>query len=330
MGSSSPKPVETTSVQNSEPWSAQQPYLKEGFSEYQRLYNSAQPNFYPGQTYANPDPATTAALNATENRAVTGNPLVPQAQGEMSKILSGAYLDPNTNPGFQSMLDTVKANTLPSIDSQFISTGRTGSGLHGRAIGEGLGSAIGNLTYQNYGAERNNMIGAMNAAPTLAQADYADPQALAAVGAAREAQSQQGINEDIARYDYGQTQPWEALARYMQGVSGNYGGTTTGVTTQYLPQQSTLGNVLGGLMSGVGILGGTGAFGATGWLSDERTKKDIKRVGETDDGLPIYTYRYKFGGPPMMGVMAQDVAEVKPEALGPMAGPFLTVNYEAL
>lgn len=330
MGSSSPQPVQSTTTQNTAPWSEQQPYLKQGLSEYQRLYNSAQPQFYPGQTYANPDPATTAALNATESRAVNGNPIVGQAQGETSKILSGAYLDPNTNPGFSSMLDTVRANTLPGLDSRFELAGRTGSGLHGRAVGEGLGSAIGQLTYNNYNAERDRMMSAMNSAPSLAQADYLDPQALASVGAAREAQAQKGISEDIARYDYGQTQPWDALARYMQGVSGNYGSTTTGVTTQYLPQQSTLGSVLGGLMSGVGILGGTGAFGASGWLSDERTKKDIKRVGETDEGLPIYTYRYKWGGPLLMGVMAQDVAEEKPEALGPMAGPFLTVNYERL
>lgn len=61
-------------------------------------------------------------------------------------------------------------------------------------------------------------------------------------------------------------------------------------------------------------------------LSDRRTKKDIKRIGKTDDGLPIYTFRYKAGGPIQMGVMAQDVEKVKPSAVKTVGG-LKTVNY---
>lgn len=46
-------------------------------------------------------------------------------------------------------------------------------------------------------------------------------------------------------------------------------------------------------------------------FSDERLKTDKERIGETDDGTPIYTYRYKDGGPVQMGVMAQDVPEAR-------------------
>lgn len=49
--------------------------------------------------------------------------------------------------------------------------------------------------------------------------------------------------------------------------------------------------------------------------SDVRTKTDIERVGKTDDGLPIYIYRYKSGGPMQMGIMAQDVEKVIPDAV---------------
>ena len=52
----------TTTVQKSDPWSGIQPYLKSG---YEQLNTAAQniPSFYPGQTYANFDPAQTQAQN---------------------------------------------------------------------------------------------------------------------------------------------------------------------------------------------------------------------------------------------------------------------------
>jgi hypothetical protein len=48
-----------------------------------------------------------------------------------------------------------------------------------------------------------------------------------------------------------------------------------------------------------------------------------------DNGLPLYTYRYK-GKPDLhMGVMAQDVEKVKPEAVVEING-IKHVNYGAL
>lgn len=61
--------------------------------------------------------------------------------------------------------------------------------------------------------------------------------------------------------------------------------------------------------------------------SDRRLKDDIRRVGKTDAGLPIYTYRYKGDHETRFGVMAQDVEAMQPEALGPMWRGFKTVNY---
>ncbi len=46
-------------------------------------------------------------------------------------------------------------------------------------------------------------------------------------------------------------------------------------------------------------------------FSDERLKTDIRRVGATDGGTPIYTYRMKGGEQRLMGVMAGDVPEAR-------------------
>lgn len=52
-----------------------------------------------------------------------------------------------------------------------------------------------------------------------------------------------------------------------------------------------------------------------GDYSDERLKDNVKRVGSTDSGLPIYTYTMKGGGPVRMGVMAQDVEKLDPSVV---------------
>lgn len=55
-------------------------------------------------------------------------------------------------------------------------------------------------------------------------------------------------------------------------------------------------------------------------FSDERLKEDIHKVGKTDSGLPVYTYRYKGSPTTQMGVMAQDVEKEQPEAVFGLGG----------
>ena len=326
MSTPSPKAETVTSTQNTTPWSEQIPYLKQGFSEAQKLYNQGPQDFYGGQTYASPDAATLAGMNATEARATAGSPLLGQAQGEASKVLSGNYLDPASNPAWGSMVDTVKANVLPGIDSRYIGAGRSGSGLHGRAVGEGLGSAIGSLAYQNYGAERDRMSSTMNAAPALAAADYMDPSMLGQVGAQREGIAQQGINEAVARHDYTQMAPQQALAQYMQMIQGNYGGQSTGTTQQLIPQANPW-------MQALGITANVAGTAAKAFASDERLKENIEKVGKMDDGTNIYRYNYLWDDRPQLGVMAQEVEKTKPDAVSymPMFGKkFRFVDYGRL
>ena len=80
----------------------------------------------------------------------------------------------------------------------------------------------------------------------------------------------------------------------------------------------------------VGALGGL--FGAGLGMfkfapSDIRLKENIKRVGSTDEGLPVYTYRYKGHSQMHMGVMAQEVAERDPSAVMQHESGFLLVDY---
>lgn len=139
-----------------------------------------------------------------------------------------------------------------------------------------------------------------------------------------------------------------ALGNQMASTSGMSGayGSMIGATNAYGNQMANVYNAQaqqwGQVASGLGSMAGGGAsyLNSTssptfmgmvgGMLSDRRAKKNIRRVGQTDDGLPIYTYEYKDGGPTQMGVIAQEVAEVKPEAVVPHESGMLAVDYSKI
>jgi len=70
-----------------------------------------------------------------------------------------------------------------------------------------------------------------------------------------------------------------------------------------------------------------GGAGALAKFSDIRVKDDIERVGTLNDGIPIYRYRYKGSPTTEIGVIAQDVERVMPEAVKEIGGLKL-VDYK--
>lgn len=79
-----------------------------------------------------------------------------------------------------------------------------------------------------------------------------------------------------------------------------------------------------------GIGGLIGSIGSSIAMSDRRLKKNVFEVGKMPDGLKLYQYRYLDDSGPYIGVMAQEVAEIKPEALGPTVDGFMSVDYSKL
>lgn len=113
------------------------------------------------------------------------------------------------------------------------------------------------------------------------------------------------------------------------------------VTNQQTSSPGVAG-ILGGLL-GLGqtagqlgwspFSGAGGSADAANWassavaLSDRRLKTDIRRVGTSNNGTPLYTYRFKGDPEPRFGVMAQEVLERKPDAVVLHPSGYLAVNY---
>ena len=97
----------------------------------------------------------------------------------------------------------------------------------------------------------------------------------------------------------------------------------------YGAQQAASGSALGGMFQGLGALGGglaqAGIFG-----SDRRLKTDIERIGTHSSGVGIYQYRYLGSPSQQVGVMAQEVQEVNPNAVVTMTNGYLGVNYSKI
>jgi hypothetical protein len=62
-------------------------------------------------------------------------------------------------------------------------------------------------------------------------------------------------------------------------------------------------------------------------MSDRRLKKNIKRLGTTEGGTPIYRYQMKGSNKTQIGVMAQDVEKKQPEAVVKTRQGYKMVDY---
>lgn len=375
-------PATTTTVQQSNPWSGQQPYLTDLFAKAQGQYNTGVPSYFPGSTVTPFASETEQAMAMQADRARSGSPIMVAGNQQLTDTLQGDYLASNpaysllnsnaqgdylnNNPYIDQTVDRALGKVRGSLDSQFAQGGRYGSGLHKTALAGAYGDTAASMYGQNYANERQNQLGATNAmgqlygdertkqlqsmmfAPQMANQDYVDAQQLAAVGGAKEGMSQANLNEQLNRWNFDQNKYSDALARYSQLVQGNYGGSGSSTSTSPTNTNSMasgLGGALSGAMMGsalssmipgmgaagvgAGLLEGGGALAGLMMLSDRRYKTDIKAVGKMDNGLTVYSFRYKMGGPVTMGVMADEAKQLFPEAVQTVNGIDF-VNYGRL
>jgi hypothetical protein len=85
----------------------------------------------------------------------------------------------------------------------------------------------------------------------------------------------------------------------------------------------------GGSPSTLGSIAST-VGGIASIFSDRRLKRDIELIEREPDGLGVYAFRYVMSKVRVLGVMADEVAKLRPWALGPARAGYATVNYGAL
>lgn len=232
-----------------------QPFLSYGLTEAQRLYQAGGPQYYQGQTYVSPSEATQTGLQALQQRATQGNPLLGQAQQTVAGLMGGTvnpalagtqataggqYL--SGNPFFQgAFAPAAQAATsqfnkaIGDVTSAASKAGRYGSGamqnLQGQAsnqLAQQLANTAGTLAYQNYATERGLQEAAQGRLGSLAQQDIANRMAAVSAAPALSSADYQDIQNLLSagqlREGYTGQQLQSDIARY------NY--------QQNLPQQN--------------------------------------------------------------------------------------------
>lgn len=125
------------------------------------------------------------------------------------------------------------------------------------------------------------------------------------------AASQNALNEQLWPMQQAQ---W--LAGIGAGIGPLTGGTTASSGTSTQSQGKGAGSILGAGLS------------LASMASDERVKEDVREVGTTHDGQPIYSFRYVGDPRTQMGLMAQNVERGDhPEAVSEIGG-IKHVNYD--
>jgi len=208
------------------------PFVEYGLQEAKQLYQTDTPQYYPYQTYVDPSAQTQQALQAAQNRAIAGNPLVPAAQQQLQNTIQGQYL--GNNPFLSAAMQQGASEATQRYQDAIQGTrsgasqaGRYGSGAmfdqQSRAqqnLANSLANQAGQLLYQNYGAERQAMQNAIQQAPQMAAADYFDIQQLQNVGQTAEDYQKQALESDISRFEYEQNLPYTKLQSYLSAAYG--------------------------------------------------------------------------------------------------------------
>ena len=291
-----------TSTSRADPWKPTQGALKDIIGNATDLFKSGGFNTtpYSGDWVAGQNADTTAAQIGLRG-------LIPQMTGYNTAAADNVESMLGQGPS-QAMKDNVIADIMPAINGSFAWSGMTGSTLHQQNLAKGLSAGLGGLDMQNRQQQAD-------LSQRLAGLSSGMAQPYAMLGA--QGQDQQGYDQSVIdaamRKDLmGQTSDMSALQQYAQLISGIGGQFGTQTNTQ--SQNMGLGGVLGLGLQGLSL------------FSDRRLKEDVRRIGTADNGLPIFTFRYRGSPTVHMGVMAQDVQDIAPEAVTERGG-YLTVDH---
>lgn len=265
---------------------------------------------------------------------------------------AGRYAD---NPYIQGQIDAnsrdvtrnLREDILPNIDRAASAGGNLNSSRAGIASGiaqRGAADRISDVSANIRGnawsdgldrAQRDRstqmegMRGAADAYTNLGQvgmdalsrgteAGYGAYDRINSAGMLEQGDRQGYADQSFQKWKGADERDWDILNRYQSIVGGNQWGQSG--TSSGTSKQKTSGGILGQLV---------GAAATAASFSDPRLKKNITKIGEFLDGLGVYvwTYIWQPNSSTNVGVMANEVQELRPWALGPEVAGFQTVNY---
>lgn len=251
----------------------------------------------------------------------TPTPIDPNAQiGQFREFGDAAYNEATRrlDPQFQQMDDRFAQQMVNRGLSPGTEAYNKARATFDQGRNDAYSSARNQATQMGLGAQNQafqQQMGLGQFAFNGQRADMQDLMALLGYGQTTNNNNNQALNSDFNR------------AGGLFGLVPGMSPVQVDVMSPYqMQQQQNQFNAQQSQSGANGIFGALGQIGSAYFMSDRRVKTDIERVGQLDNGLPVYLFRYRDGGPLQIGLMAQDVQEVKPDAVRDFDG-ILAVDY---
>lgn len=218
-------------------------------------------------------------------------------------------IDKYLNPYTKNVADTTRAQMEQAQEQA--QSGALGTAVQSGAFGgDRAGVAAANLANQNQMAMGSTMANIYNQGYTQAVDTSMNDRnrmlgvAGAQLGAGTQMQQteQAGLDALINQFQQEQGYPFQ-VAQFLANIAMGTGALSGSTTTTTQPAQI---------------------------FSDRRLKHDIKKIGEADNGLPIYTFKYKGDEHHQthVGFMADEVEKKNPDAVGLDPSGYKTVDYD--
>lgn len=270
----------------------------------------------------------TAGINSVNEAAGSYKPYMAAGAGATMAGMGPASegIDRYMSPYIRNVADTTGA--LMRQQQEQAQSGALGTAISSGAFGgDRAGIAAANLQQQNALGYGKTMADIYNTGYTQAlgasQSDLARQMAggaqLAGIGAQTQAAGLQGAEAQIA-------------AGGLQQQTEQAGKTA--LVNQFMQEQGypfQVAQFLANIAMGTGALSGstTATTQPGSFWSDRRLKHDVRRIGHTDDGQPIYKFKYNGSEQTQIGLMADQVEKHRPDAVGtdPKSG-YKYVDYD--
>lgn len=292
----------SSTTTKSAPWKDAQPHLRKIMGDAEQFYDDGtfRVDPYSGQRVASQSSATLSGLEGLAGGTQAGG------------IAMDAYRDMMDPNKYRSQLDTIKSGIIDDTNAALagmFSGGRTTNSLASPAASKAMTNALATHEYGALQDFENRRAQGISMAPQMQQTEMFDANNALKSGMMQDAYNQSLIDADMQKYYETENMDADALSKYSAFAQGIGGMGGSGSTTQ--SQNPGMMGTLGGLFQ-IGSL-----------FSDRDLKENIRRVGQTDSGIPVYTYNYKGSEITHMGVMADEV----PHAVTGEINGFKTVDY---
>ncbi|MFY1969572.1 hypothetical protein ACOTHT_30700 [Achromobacter xylosoxidans] len=249
---------------------------------------------YGGQLTAGLNQDQLTAMNAIRSRALNGSADINAARQGLTATMQGQYMrgaEKNPYAGDNPYLDQAIQKTQGDIArnyaagtgaqtlAQFRNSGAFGGSamqetqdMQNRVLGDTLANASSGMRMQDYdiqrqiaaqdlqrddalwNSERQRQMQAMGLAPSLANTDYQNYQALLGIGDIQREYSQSQLNDALTRWQQQVSQPYQQMEILANGITGATGGGIARNQVGPNPNQvNRTAGALGGAASGAAM-----------------------------------------------------------------------------